>query len=96
MRQGGYLIPNLFIIYIIELAVMVALSRAPGLTLFDTDVKYLLYADELVLLSPTNAGHQQNINILEQYCHNWALAVNFQKTKIMIFQKKTQMSETQM
>lgn len=43
----------------------------------------------MVLLSPTKEGLQQNINILEQYCHNWALAVNFQKTKIMIFQKKT-------
>lgn len=88
VRQGCNLSPNLFNIYINELADMLDQSPAPGLTLFDTEVKYLLYADDLVLLSPTKEGLQQNINILEQYCHNWALAVNFQKTKIMIFQKK--------
>uniref|UniRef100_A0A4W5RDT1 ribonuclease H n=1 Tax=Hucho hucho TaxID=62062 RepID=A0A4W5RDT1_9TELE len=88
VRQGCSLSPNLFNIYINELADMLDHSPAPGLTLFDTEVKYLLYADDLVLLSPTKEGLQQNLNILEQYCHNWALAVNFKKTKIMIFQKK--------
>ena len=77
-----------FNIYINELADMLDHSAAPGFTLFNTEVKYLLYADDLVILLPTKEGLQQNLNILEQYCHNWALAVNKKTTKIMKFPEK--------
>ena len=93
VRQGCNLSPALFNIYINELAVLLEQSAAPGLTLFDKEVKCLLYADDLVLLSPTEQGLQQHLNLLEQYCQNWALAVNLKKTKIMIFQKKPRCQE---
>jgi hypothetical protein len=66
VRKGCSLSPNLFNIYINELADMLD-HPVPGLTLFDTEVKYLLYADYLVLLSPTEEG---------LYFHNLALAVH--------------------
>ena len=62
-------------------------STAPVLTLHDSETKLLLYADVLVLLSPTEL--QQNLDLLEQYCQTWALAVNLSKTKIMIFEKRS-------
>lgn len=37
---------------------MLAQSAAPGLTLNDTQIECLLYADDLVLLSPTEQGLQ--------------------------------------
>ncbi|KAJ4925143.1 hypothetical protein JOQ06_017880, partial [Pogonophryne albipinna] len=40
----------------------------------DREVKCLLYADDLVLLSPTEQGLQQQLDIVDQYCKNWALA----------------------
>ncbi len=40
-------------IYINELAVLLEQSTAPGLTLQDQNIKPLLYADDLVLLSST-------------------------------------------
>ncbi len=86
--QISSLSPTLFNIYINELATMLERSAAPGLTLHDTEVKFLLYADDLVLLSPTEQGLQQSLALLEQYCQSWALAVNLKKTNIMIFQKK--------
>ena len=58
-------------------------------TLHDSETKLLLYADDLVLLSPTEQGLQQNLDLLEQYCQAWALAVNLNKTKIMIFEKRS-------
>ncbi|MGH0143690.1 UNVERIFIED_CONTAM: hypothetical protein FKN15_018547 [Acipenser sinensis] len=88
VRQGCSLSPTLFNIYINELATILEQSADPGLTLHDTEIKFLLYADDLVLLSPTEQGLQRNLALLEQYCQTWALAVNFKKTKIMIFQKK--------
>ena len=82
MRQGCNLSPTLFNLYINELAKILEKSTAPGLTLHDKEIKFLLYADGLVLLSPTQQGLQQNLDQLEQYCHIWALAVNVKKTQI--------------
>ncbi|KAI2656568.1 hypothetical protein H4Q32_029770 [Labeo rohita] len=68
-------------------------STAPGLTLQDKNIKFLLYADDLVLLSSTPQGLQQHLDLLENYCQNWALAVNLKKTNIMVFQKKPRCQE---
>ncbi|CAM4712644.1 unnamed protein product [Leuciscus chuanchicus] len=93
VRQGCSLSPTLFNIYINELAVQLEQSTGPGLTLQDRSIKLLLYADDLVLLSPTAQGLQQHLDLLENYCQNWALAVNLTKTNIMIFQKKPRCQE---
>ncbi len=93
MRQGCSLNPTLFNIYINELAVQQEQSTAPGLTLQDKNIKILLYADDLVLLSSTPQGLQQHLDLLENYCQNWALAVNLKKTNIMVFQKKPRCQE---
>ena len=55
-------------------------SAAPGLTLLESEDKYLLFADDLKLLSPTKEGLQQG---------GRALTVNLSKTKIMVFQKRS-------
>lgn len=76
-----------------DLAVELEQSSGPGLALQDKTLKFLLYADDLVLLSPTPQGLQQHLNLLEEYCQNWALTVNLKKTNIMIFQKKPRCQE---
>ena len=45
-------------------------THTPGLILLDTEVKFLLCADGLVLLSPAEQGLQQNLDRLGQYCQN--------------------------
>jgi hypothetical protein len=62
-------------------------SAAPSLTLLESEVKCLLFADDLMLLSPSKEGLQQNLDLLRRFCQIWALKVNFSKTKIMVFQK---------
>lgn len=90
VRQGCSLSPTLFNLYINELAEKLnQSSNIPGLSLGDTEVKCLLYADDLVLLSPTREGLQQSLEVLKDFCHTWALKINHQKTKIMVFQKGT-------
>ena len=64
-------------------------SAAPGLTLIESEVKYLLFADDLVLLSPTKDGLQQYLDVLHRFCQTWALTVHLSKTKIMVFQKRS-------
>ncbi|KAI2648214.1 RNA-directed DNA polymerase from mobile element jockey [Labeo rohita] len=80
---------NVFNIYINQLANSLEHSPTQNLTLHDTEIKCLLYADNLVLLSPTKEGLQDNLNLLESYCQSWALTVNLQKTKVMIFQNRS-------
>jgi hypothetical protein len=49
---------------------------APGLNLLESEVKRILFADDLVLGL--------------RFCQTWALTVNLSKTKITVFQKKVQ------
>ena len=62
-----------------KLARVLEQSAAPGLTLDDKEIKFLLYADDLVLLSPTEHGLQQTLALLEKHCQTWALHGEFGK-----------------
>uniref|UniRef100_A0A671W6R3 ribonuclease H n=1 Tax=Sparus aurata TaxID=8175 RepID=A0A671W6R3_SPAAU len=95
VRQGCNLSPGLFNIYINELATTLEKSSVPGVSLHNEEVKCLLFADDLVLLSPTAQGLQQSLDLLEHYCQTWALTVNPKKTKIMIFQKRSKTQDIQ-
>lgn len=73
--------------YYIELAKSREQSVAPGVTLVDTEIKCLLFTDDLVFLSPTKEGLQQHLDLPHNCSQTWALTVNQTKTKLMIFQK---------
>ena len=87
VKQYCSISPTLFNIYINELANTLEESAAPGLTLYNTEIKCLLYADDLVMLSPIKEGLQQHLDHLHRFCQTWALTVNLKKTNVMIFQK---------
>ena len=48
---------------------------------------FLLFADDLLILSETKEGLQHSLNNLSNYCDNWQLAINVNKTKYMIFKQ---------
>ncbi len=87
VRQGFPLSPTLFNIYINELAKELNNSTAPGPTLTESEIKCLLFADDLVILSKTKERLQQLLDIIETFSQTWALKMNLTKTKIMIFQR---------
>ncbi len=91
VRQGCSLSPTLFNIYINELASALDKSSCPGLTLEGREIKCLLYADDLLL--PHEEGLHQSLSILEKYSKDWALPINMEKSKIMIFQKKPRLAD---
>lgn len=93
VRQGCSLSPTLFNIYINELASALEKSSCPGLTLEGREIKCLLYADDLLLLSPHEEGLHESLSVLEQYSSDWALPINMAKSKIMIFQKKPRLTD---
>ena len=73
---------------------MIEQSASVWLTVEDKETTFILYADDLVILSPTEQGLQQSLSLLKQYCEEWPLSINIDKTKVMIFQKKSKSQES--
>ena len=42
----------------------------------------MMFADEIVLLANSAKGLQESINRLKEFCRNWDLSINIEKTKI--------------
>ncbi len=57
------------------------------MTLYDTELSCLMFADDLVLLSTSSTGLQCALDKLQDYCNKWQLIVNTSKTQVMIFNK---------
>ena len=47
-------------------------------------INCMMYADDLLILSETNSGLQNDMDELNKYCNAWGLAVNTNKTKFMV------------
>ena len=83
VRQGDVLSPNLFNLFINDLPESLRhCDDAP--MLLDEKIQCLMYADDLVLMSLSAKGLQQQIDVLHAYCKKWDLNVNTKKTKVVI------------
>ena len=47
----------------------------------------ILFADDMALLSETKSGLQIGLDRLGEYCDNWGITVNVDKTKCILFKK---------
>ena len=54
-------------------------------TLYSKKIHCLLYADDLILFSETEKGLQNCLNKLYDYCQDWKLNININRSKIMVF-----------
>ena len=45
----------------------------------------LMYADDLLVISPSPEGLQRSINIIQKHAEEWKLKVNTKKSNIIIF-----------
>ena len=54
---------------------------------------FLLFADDLLILSETKEGLQHSLNNISNYCDNWQLDINVNKTKSMIFKQNSTKTE---
>jgi hypothetical protein len=83
VRQGDNLSPTLFNLFVNDIPDIFDNSCDP-VTLHSRSLNCLLYADDLVLLSHSTVGIQNAIDKLCQYCNDWGLTINPQKTKAFI------------
>ena len=87
VRQGGILSPLLFCVYINELVDKISECKVG--TKFGLYVSnIIMYADDLVLLSPSIAGLQILLNNAEKIITRLCLRINYEKSVTMNFCKK--------
>lgn len=56
-----------------------------GLYVDEKNIRLLLYADDIVIMADSVNVLQSMIKRLENYCRNWNLEVNLNKSEIMVF-----------
>lgn len=93
VRQGDTLSPDLFKIFINDLPDVFD-DSCYGVDVGSYHLSCLLYADDVILVSKTAPGLQRCINKLEEYCDQWCLEVNLDKSKVLIFNKSGKLLNT--
>ena len=95
VRQGENLSPVLFSIFLNDLELHLRTNGSTGISLSSDfnetiwlNILIMLYADDTVLLSDSALGLQNTLNNFQEYCHQWHLKDNLEKTKVVIFGAK--------
>lgn len=83
VKQGCLLSPLLFALYLNDLHD----ALGGGLYIDNLNVRLLMYADDIVLISDDKDILQKMINNLAEYCDLWGMEVNKDKSEVMVFRK---------
>ena len=87
-RQGCNLNPLLFDIFVNDIFDIFYGKKCCPVNLHNKPISYLMYADDLIILSETEDGLAECLQKLDRYSHKWKRTIySTKKTKIMIFNK---------
>ena len=89
LKQGEVLLPILFSLFIEDLELFLQDDPNSGLTLNDLTFILMLFADDMVVLANNVLELQNNLDLLYTYCLKWGLQVNTDKTKFVVFRKRS-------
>ena len=87
VKQGDPSSPFFFNIYMDELCTNLIETETEAPIINDNKVPCLFWADDLLLISKSKQGLHKQIEIVDQYCSDWRLTLNVEKTKTVIFNK---------
>ena len=82
VRQGDSLSPILFALFINDLVLELKEIEA-AVYIGGQQLPILLYADDIVLISPDIHKAQAQLNVLNEWCVKWDMKVNIDKSNIM-------------
>jgi hypothetical protein len=77
--------PILFNLYINSIVDDLEKAKTDPVIVGDVQVNSLLYADDIILLSSTQEGLQNSLNVSSNFCSSWKLDVNQEKSKAIVF-----------
>ena len=86
VRQGCILSPLLFNIYLSNLPGRLS-TATDGPKIGDKNLNSIIWADDLVILSESEEGLNKKLSELALFADEYALTINSEKTKAMIFNK---------
>ena len=86
VKQGGILSPFLFNIFIDDL-LNICLNLNIGALFNDLNTSIIVYADDILLISPINSHLQTLLDICSKYGQDWNLKFNSLKSNIISFGK---------
>ena len=84
VRQGGVLSPYLFSVYVSDLIFELRTSGS-GAHIGKLFMGCVLYADDIVLMSPSCYGLQRLVRICEKYGLKWDIKFNPCKSQVITF-----------
>ena len=82
VRQGGILSPLLFIVYMDDLSSSLSITPT-GSTIGGVMVNHIMYADDLVIISPSVKGLQRLLDVCAVYGQTHDILFNDDKTVCM-------------
>ena len=82
VHQGNTLSPTLFYIFTNDIPGDMTGCDSPHIDK-EIPISYILYAGDIVLLTTTKTGLQGKLNQLHEYCKQWGMRINRDKTKIL-------------
>ena len=85
--QGESLSPTLFSLFLNDINQYLQTDPNIGISIYQFYLSLLLFADGMVLFSHNRFGLQTGLDKLYEYCNNWGLIVNVEKTKCLAFKK---------
>ena len=92
VRQGENLSPALFAIFLNDMQSYIETHGGRGVNLVTSEdstawlkLLLLLYADDTIIVSDNESDFQKCLDAFNDYCLEWHLNVNVNKTKIVIF-----------
>ena len=83
--QGEILSPILYSLYVNDFEMHLLKENCTSIEINLINLFLIMYADDTVLLAETPENLQCILNSLYNYCQEWNLTVNTDKTKIMVF-----------
>ena len=87
VRQGDILSPTLFSLFINDLVDCVK-DVDGGTYVGDTEVRILLYADDIVIIAEDEEKLQGMLDKVDSWCRTWRLSINNTKTEVIHFRKE--------
>ncbi len=84
LRQGCLLSPLLFNLFINDLAIEIK-SLDLGVPVGEDSISILLYADDICFIAENERNLQKMFDKLSEWCGQWQMKVNTDKTKIIHF-----------